>query len=639
MKNMKRHKVISAVLAVLFVASASLQVQAQDSVFVRDFFEQQGYQVDWDQERGAVLLAGESGNIRIVVGSDQFEKNGEFFPIHTPLTIVDNRSVLSMDAILEIFNVSDTSDVLSSFGDITFITADSVEERNRMWQADITQLRDAIMQTHPIFTGDVTIFVPGDVLGEDDGRPVVWMDIPRNELLRQNITSAFEELIENVPNLSDVEIALGMQMAVANLQDNHFNMLPDEIFEQDAHLPLHFEHFGGSGGGFYLVATIEEFAHALNKRVLYINDMPISHLMEGFTRIISVESVYDTRSSMATFLHTELMLQALGVRDNGVTVFVLEGAGGERAEIVLTAEHEIRLEDVEGERRRPVDETPHSPFMPAQNREDGSFPVFFEVQARNRFYFLEEHGILYIRIEGFSPTVAIVLSEISQERGLDYDQISELEGDFLALLEQGAFDTALIMPPANMDIAYWMGDDNWQVNPRIVEIFESGNVNAAIVDVRNNDGGDPNHFFGLFRYLAENTDSDMLFHFANGSSRSASLVTTMFMHYLGAVFVGQPPAQNTVFHGMVWGHDDFPAPDIVLEYSGMYISISNLPAHIESEEVGFVHTANSLERFVEMTPDFEFYAFRPHVLIEHTIQHWINNTDPLLEYVILRISE
>ncbi|MCL1996599.1 MAG: hypothetical protein FWG63_10365 [Defluviitaleaceae bacterium] len=549
------------------------------------------------------------------------------------------KTVFSVIALLLVSVIGSYTSTVAAENELIFITEQNQAERNRMWQADITQLRDAIMQTHPIFTGHFTIFIPGDVLDEDSGRLGVWSEIPRNELLRQNTTRAFEELIGNVPNLSDVEIALGMQMAVASLQDNHFNMLPEEIFEAEAHLPLHFEHFGGSGGGFYLISTVEEFAHALNKRVLYINDTPIGHLMEGFARTVSTENIYDIRSGMATFLHTEFMLQSLGVRDNGVTVFVLEGADGERAEIVLTAEHEIRLADVEGARRRPVDETPFSPFMPAQNREDGSFPVFFEMQARNRFYFLEQYGILYIRIEGFSPTVAIVLSEIAQERDLDYDQIAELEGDFLEHLEQGTFDNALIMPPANVDIAYWMENDNWEVNPRIVELFESGSVNAAIVDVRNNDGGDPNHFFGLFRYLADNTDSDMLFHFANGSSRSASLVTTMFMYYLGALFVGEPPAQNTIFHGMVWGHDEFPTPDIVLEYSGMYISISNLPAHIESEEVGFAHTANAVERFVEMTPNFEFYAFRPHVLIEFTIEHWINNVDPLLEYVKERVSE
>ena len=61
---MKKYRIILAIVLVLIIASASLQVQALEQVFVCDFFENMGYQVDWDSESNAVLISDESGDIR-----------------------------------------------------------------------------------------------------------------------------------------------------------------------------------------------------------------------------------------------------------------------------------------------------------------------------------------------------------------------------------------------------------------------------------------------------------------------------------------------------------------------------------------------------------------------------------------------
>ncbi|MCL1996106.1 MAG: copper amine oxidase N-terminal domain-containing protein [Defluviitaleaceae bacterium] len=623
MENIKRYKITLVMIAVLFVASASLQMQAQDSVFVRDFFEQAGYQVDWDQEANAVLLAGESGNIRIVVGSDQFEKNGEFFPLHTPLIIVDSRAVLPIDAILEIFDtldVLDTFDVsVGDFRDIAFITADSTEERNRMWQADLEQLREAIIQRHGMFWDDSTIFVPGDALGEDDGQFIVWMDIPRSEALRSNTLAAFDELINNVPYLSDFEIAVGMQSAVSNLQDNHFRVFPYEIMAADVSLFIDFRHFGGAGGGFYLIGVLEEFSHALNYRITAINEVPIGIVMERFSRFMSLENIYDIRVQLGRVLHSTLMLEILGLREGGTTTFTLE-SDGNTTEITLTQAHEIHFyEDMD--------------FSFITSQMEGDMPAFLAMDGRNNFHFFEDHGLLYIRIEGFDPTVFIDGWDLMHELGAE--SFSEIEDELRQAIAQGDIQ-GVITPPANVGPAYWLDDEfrfSWDVHFGILDIIEENDVQAIVIDARLNVGGDPAPFFELFQLAADTVEEGRLFYFIDGGSYSAAVTSAMAMAYLGAVIVGEPTGQNTIFYGVLSGIGDERDPHIFLNYSQLAIEIPNLLSHAAAEDIGPNFDPDA---FFNMSPYFEFYTFRPDVLIEHTIEHWINNTDPLLEYVISR---
>ncbi|MCL2853569.1 MAG: hypothetical protein FWE20_11185 [Defluviitaleaceae bacterium] len=274
-------------------------------------------------------------------------------------------------------------------------------------------------------------------------------------------------------------------------------------------------------------------------------------------------------------------------------------------------------------------------------RAEGTPPRFLQSQGINRFYFLEDYGVLYIRIEGYMPTVLMGAMEMAEDRDvIDFD---ELEEEIREAIAEGLFQ-GIVVPPIGISPEDWMSTEegrfNWEIHPDLLEAIEENDIRAVIVDARNNPGGDPAPFFNLFRLLRDSVDEGMLFYFANAGSASASILSAMGMHYMGATFVGEPIGQNTVFYGLTTSEIESGGIDrnleVELNYTDFYIDIPNLLAHIEGDNVGlsYLHPDFDTAAFLERTPNFEWYTFRPHVLIEHTIEHWINNVDPLLEYVI-----
>ena len=239
------------------------------------------------------------------------------------------------------------------------------------------------------------------------------------------------------------------------------------------------------------------------------------------------------------------------------------------------------------------------------------------------------------------PTVLMGAMEMAEDRDvIDFD---ELEEEIREAIAEGLFQ-GIVVPPIGISPEDWMSTEegrfNWEIHPDLLEAIEENDIRAVIVDARNNPGGDPAPFFNLFRLLRDSVDEGMLFYFANAGSASASILSAMGMHYMGATFVGEPIGQNTVFYGLTTSEIESGGIDrnleVELNYTDFYIDIPNLLAHIEGDNVGlsYLHPDFDTAAFLERTPNFEWYTFRPHVLIEHTIEHWINNVDPLLEYVI-----
>jgi len=142
-------------------------------------------------------------------------------------------------------------------------------------------------------------------------------------------------------------------------------------------------------------------------------------------------------------------------------------------------------------------------------------------------------------------------------------------------------------------------------------IFTDYEVEAMIIDARGNLGGDHSPFKLLFRQLAADAPPNMLFYFADEGSRSASLLAADYLERLGAIIVGQPLGQATEFYGFYGGSS--PPWQTHLTYSQLRISVPNEAWNVRASEDN---------------------VFRPHVLIDYTIDDWIHNRDPLYDYVL-----
>ena len=669
---MKISKILfAAIFVVAFVASftaATMFASEPNTELtgVRAAFEQQGYTVTWNATTATITITNAAANVEIPINSSQITINGEPSAIATPAEIISDRAMLPTAIIGDIlgaldmvddFQISVESNEIAEFVEfeveetpnlndnnnineldetdelneseistitpptaVTFITAATAEERNGLWQADITQLRNEISRRHAMFWDDTQIFVPADILegNESNENRIAWNSLQRNETLRNNTLAAFDDLLADIPNLTDFEIAVAMQSAIAHLQDNHFQLLPWEIRANDVPLFAQFRHFAGANTGFFLTAAPTEFAAAINHKVVAINGVPINTVIQRFSEFTSVENIYDARTRLAAVLNRPLYLGILGVYENESATFTMENPqDGSQTEITLTNTHRLLTEE-DFDRLGQVG-----------GRAIGEMPTFFTLDGRNTFHFYEEYGLLYIRLEGFDPTVYSDGWELMWALGAE--SFSEIEDEIRQAIVDGDI-AGVISPPIGYSPANWLDDEVvalWEVHPGILDIVANNEISAIIVDVRDNLGGDPGTFTQLFDLIRATVPAERIFYFMNGGSLSASTTTAFAMRAWGATLVGEPMGQNAIFHGAYYREDDMGAL-IVLENSEIAVEIPNLLSFVESDILNLDFDYNV---FFEMSPDFEFYAVRPDVLIEHTIEDWAANRDPLLEFV------
>jgi len=467
--------------------------------------------------------------------------------------------------------------------------------RSNPWTQDIEQFRELVLETHPKFADE-------DLRASD-----------RSIKARVAFEEVLDDLIANLSDLTDFEIMIAMQRATAALEDNHFNILLADVEVQEMVVvyPLGFRWLAD---GFYLLTTEVGFEHALNQRLTAINGREVANIFAEFSTLWSVENIYNARSTFARLLNNPLVLYALGLYDSGETAFSF--ANG--VEITLSVEDTLWVE------------TNTALFFPAfslDNREAGDLPFFLDIRGSdlngyNWFYYMEEYSILYIRLEMY-----------------------------LQNMEAGVF------APFSSEVK---------------TAFETHTPQAVIIDARQNPGGDNAYLAELFEFLAEHTTPDMLFHFVDEGAMSASLLGAAHLKSLGVVLVGQPLGQNTDFYGfhtvsvstgdLYFGDLDFLEDMDLDEYIDMGFATDEYPYFevvtmtvrellemaeaSESTSVPLMWNHSDLHvnvpnMFLSASQlfglDLDFYALRPDVLIEHTIQDWISNHDPLLTYVIMRL--
>lgn len=416
------------------------------------------------------------------------------------------------------------------------------------WKADIVQLRNHVFRVHPKFAYDELV------------------DLPHNIQIGIAFDKHIDRLLENVPYLTLFEIMAELQRITALLGDNHFGFgtavplirTPDAITFmlqlRENRYPLKFRWFYD---GFYLYRAVEreDVIPGLNNKLVAINGIPLENIFSDFIRFMSVENIYDERSSFARYLNSPGILYALGVWEREQTVYTLMSNDGKLIHVTMT----------ESVVPRNTNEYWHLVFHEplTDNRNDGELPLFLQnSHLANWYTFIEEYGILYIRINLYFP----------------WDDL-----DFI---------------------------------PHVAELAgEKGeSINAVIIDARNNPGGDEQPYHILFNAVAEAVSPGNLFYFMNEGSLSASLLSGGYLYELGAVIVGHPSGQLIDFYAFSGHGFDF---NLSLRNTWANIAIPNRFLTIRNHGVAAVDM-----------------IFRPHVLIEYTVDVWINNRDPYLEFVL-----
>ena len=403
------------------------------------------------------------------------------------------------------------------------------------------------------------------------------MDLSHNVELRSTFEESVDALLAAVPELTDFEIEVGLQTTVALLQDNHFFFGEDIgtesffMFLLEERYPLI---FGWFADGWYLYQSHEDASDALNHRLIAINDTPLEDVFEAFTTFWSLENIYDARDRFARVLNAPLVLKALGVTDESQTTYTFIDDSEETLEITLTDTTRSTASFAGDDNVLPDEQL-------TDQRQAGELPLFLQDPplGQEHYYgfwydFAEQHSHWYDFIE---------------EDGILYIRFNiylyPITEDYLIDFEQALQD-----------------------------VFIEYEVEAVIIDARGNSGGDERGFQPLFQWLAEEMPSGRLFYFVNEGSRSGSLLAADYLYQLGAIIVGQPLGQATDFYA--WGESTISDPSTwytYLTYSGRRFSLPNVFHSMHTSEDG---------------------VFRPHILIEYTIDDWIYNRDPLYDHVL-----
>lgn len=428
---------------------------------------------------------------------------------------------------------------------------------NLRWISGIRRLRSTVLEIHPRFAHDELA------------------QRPENIERRRSFNEGIDALLTALPLLTEFEVVTEVQRIIAILEDNH-TLFAGFHFDLTSNLesvligdryPILFKMFDD---GWYLVHSVEEYAHALNLKLTKINGVPVEEAFITFARFWSSENIYDARSAFASYLNAPGLLMALCVADGDLAVYTFTDGRNDEFDIVLATTYPFSFG-----RDSPLSfDTVELTDM----RDAGEQPLFLMEDYPDQWYeYIEPHNVLYLRINRFHG-------------------------------------------------------DSWQnFDQSVRDIFEQNDIIAVIIDLRDNPGGQyiPEVLYDtfthpdmvrsnsgsrhlLFEHLAENAPVGGVYCFTNEGSRSASLIAAAHLRSMGAVIVGQPLGQNMEFFA---GIDIGVTMDFFQKY---LLTISG--TLITTRYLGIEPSADNV--------------FRPDVPIAYTIADWVNNRDPLLEYVL-----
>jgi hypothetical protein len=313
--------------------------------------------------------------------------------------------------------------------------------------------------------------------------------------------------------------------------------------------------------GFYLLRAHKDFSAALNHRLIAVNGMCVDDVFAYFTDFWSVENVYGARYSFVYCLMQPDMLNALEIISGREATFTFATVNDEMLNITVSEEHIIFNRDLWCVQWKTMPDIVYY-------RAAGDIPLTHRYPAiRNWQIFLEEYGLLYIRINAF-----------------------------------WSFDRCFT-----------------QTFNGATNILRIRDVQTVVIDARGNGGGDENPYLRHFQTIANYTPPGRLFYLIDEGTFSAAALAAGYLYRLGATLVGQPSRQLTEFYAYsvyITSGETHPRFVVKLRYSDYALAVPNVFHTVDMD------TINS--------PDL---ILRPHILIAATIDDWVNNRDPVLDFI------
>ncbi len=303
-----------------------------------------------------------------------------------------------------------------------------------------------------------------------------------------------EVLYNNIPNLEEHEIIVGMSRIIALFEYGHsdigFNQKPFEFH----YLPINLYEFND---GVYLQVVHKDYPEALGAKVMAINDVPIAEALERIRPAVNAENDQYFKAYGINYLRILEVLHAQGITDK------LENS----IELTLEKDGEIFTQSFKALPKGETVPTKYSHVVEDENwldaRDQSTTPLYLKDLDKIYFFeYLPEEKALYVRH-------------------------SQIQDD----------------PEEDIPSFY----------KRVFDFIENNNAEKLILDVRLNGGG--NNFLnkdiitGIIETKKINKVGSLFVIIGRRTYSACQNLVNELDNYTNAIFVGEPTSENINFWG------------------------------------------------------------------------------------------
>jgi uncharacterized protein (TIGR03437 family) len=145
-----------------------------------------------------------------------------------------------------------------------------------------------------------------------------------------------QDFNQNIPQLSDDQITVGMMNLAAMVGDAHTS-----VHSPFTPLPIRFRWFSD---GLFVNAAAPEYSQALGAKVIAIGNLPVDQAYAAIGTVISHENDYWVREMSETYLATAEILASLGVTSGpGPVPYLLQDMSGNQFEVQVSPSSAVLL--------------------------------------------------------------------------------------------------------------------------------------------------------------------------------------------------------------------------------------------------------------------------------------------------------
>lgn len=235
-----------------------------------------------------------------------------------------------------------------------YLLSDEPQDRDAKWRFDLAVLADEARRMH---------------------RNLYHTTTP------EAFEAAIESLEQQIPELTDEQILIGMQRIIASISDGHSHVRLSNNQLAVRTIPLQFYLFSD---GLYVIDAIEEYKEWIGSRVMKFGDTDTADAIEAVQPIVSRDNPMGVKAAAPFFLRMPEVLHSFGLAEDGeqARLVLQDRFGDEHTIYVKPAESEFNWRLVPSK----VDGASEAPLYLKNNNDE----FWFE--------YLPEDKTLYVQI-------------------------------------------------------------------------------------------------------------------------------------------------------------------------------------------------------------------------------------------------